>query len=43
MEEVGSEGKEHNIVVYLRFGIVECIRGSYGEDFVGQARYFVPI
>ena len=31
MEEVGSEGKEHNMIVCLRFNIVECIRGSYGE------------
>ena len=31
MEEVGSEGKEHNTIVCLRFSIAECIRGSYGE------------
>lgn len=43
MEEVGSEGKEHNMIVCLRFSIAECIRGSYGEGFVGQVRDFVPI
>jgi len=43
MEEVGSEGKEHNTILCLRFGIVECIRVSYGEGFVGQVRDFVPI
>jgi len=43
MEEVGSEGKEHNTIVCLRFNIAECIRGSYGEGFVGQVRGFVPI
>eukprot|EP00253_Pinus_taeda_P005617 PITA_05617 len=26
MEEVGSEGKEHNTIVCFRFSIVECIR-----------------
>jgi len=43
MEEVGLEGKEHNMIIYLRFNIVECIRGSYSEGFVGQVRDFVPI
>jgi len=43
MEEVGSDVKEHNMIVYLRFSIVECIRGSYDEGFVGQVRDFVPI
>ncbi len=43
MEEVGLEGKEHNMIVCLRFSIAECIRGSYDEDFVGQVRDFVPI
>jgi len=27
----------------LKFSIVECIRGSYDEGFVGQVRDFVPI
>jgi len=31
------------MIVCLRFSIVECIRGSYGEGFVGQVRDFVPI
>jgi len=39
----GSEGKEHNTIVFLRFIIVECIRGSFGKGFVGQVRDFVPI
>jgi len=43
MEEVGSEGKEHNTIVFLRVNIVECIRGSYDKGFVGQVRDFVPI
>jgi len=43
LEEVGSEGKEHNTIVCLRFSIFECIRGSYGEGFMGQVRDFVPI
>ena len=43
MEEVGSEGKEHNMIVCLRFSIVECVKGSYGEGFVGQVMDFVPI
>ena len=36
MEEVGSEGKEHNTIVCLRFNIAKCTRGSYDEGFVGQ-------
>jgi len=43
MEEVGSEGKENNMIVCLRFSIAKCIRGSYGEGFVGQVRDIVPI
>ena len=31
MEEVGSEGEEHNTIVCLRFSITKCIRGSYDE------------
>jgi len=41
--KLGLERKEHNKVVYLIFNIVECIRGSYDEGFVGQVRDFVPI
>jgi len=43
MEEVGSEDKEHNMIVCLRFNIAECIRGSYNKGFVGKVREFVPI
>ena len=43
MEEVGLERKENNMILCLRFGIAECIKGSYGEGFVGQVRDFVPI
>ena len=43
MKKVGSEGKENNMIVFLRFNIAECIRGSYDEGFVGQVRDFVPI
>jgi len=31
------------MIVCLRFNIVECIRGSFGEGFMGQVRDFVPI
>ena len=31
------------IKLCLRFNIVECIRRSYGERFVGQVRDFIPI
>jgi len=31
------------MIVCLRFSIAECIRGSYGEGFLGQGRDFVPI
>ena len=31
------------ISLCLRFSIVECIRGSYSEGFVGQVRDFLPI
>ena len=41
--DVGLEGKDHNTVVYMKFSIVECIMGSYGEGSVGQVREFVPI
>jgi len=43
MEEVGSEGREHNTIVCLRFSIAECIRGSYGKGFVGKVREIVLI
>ena len=31
------------IQLCLRFGIVECIWGSYDEEFLGQTWDFVPI
>ena len=31
------------IQLCLRFSIFECIKGRYGEGFVGQVREFVPI
>jgi len=43
MKEVGLEGKEHNTIMCLRFNIVECIKGSYDEGFVGKVRDFIPI
>jgi len=38
MEKVGSEGKEYNTIVCLRFNIAKYIQGSYDEGFVGQVR-----
>jgi hypothetical protein len=32
--KIGSEGEEHNLVVSLRFNIIECVRGSYGQGFM---------
>jgi hypothetical protein len=29
LEKVGLKGKEHNLVVSLRFSIAEFVRGSY--------------
>jgi hypothetical protein len=29
------EGKEHNPTVSLRFIIIECVRGSYNQGFMG--------
>jgi hypothetical protein len=31
LEKVGLEGKEHNLVVSLKFSITECVRGSYND------------
>ena len=41
--QVGSEGTKQNMIVCLRFSIVECIWESYGKDLLGQSRDFVPI
>ena len=35
--------EKSTIRLCVRFSIVECIRGSYGEGFVGQVRDFVLI
>jgi hypothetical protein len=34
LEKNGSEDKEHNLVVSLRFGITECVRGSYNQGII---------
>lgn len=43
LDKVRSEGKENNMIVSLRFNIVECMRGSYKKGFVGQVREFVSM
>jgi hypothetical protein len=35
LEKVGSEGEEHNLVVSLKFNIIECVRGSYNQGIMG--------
>jgi hypothetical protein len=35
LEKVGSEGKEHNPTVSLRFIITECVIGRYNQGFKG--------
>jgi hypothetical protein len=35
LEKVGSEGKEKNLVVSLRFNITKCARGSYNQGIMG--------
>jgi hypothetical protein len=34
LDKVGLEGKEDNLVVSLKFNIIECVRGSYGQGFM---------
>jgi hypothetical protein len=29
-----DQRKEHNLVVSLRFSIIECVRGSYNQGFM---------
>eukprot|EP00253_Pinus_taeda_P014795 PITA_14795 len=41
MEEVGSEGKEKNMIVYLRSSIDKCIKGSYDEGFVDEDKCII--
>ena len=35
MDQVGSKGKENNMIVSLRFSIIECFRRSYNKGFMG--------
>jgi hypothetical protein len=32
--KVGLEGEEQNLVVSLRFNIIECVGGSYNQGFM---------
>jgi hypothetical protein len=41
--KVGSEGEEHNMVVSLKFSIIECVRGSYNQGFMEKVGDFVSI
>jgi hypothetical protein len=34
LKKFGSKGEEHNIVVFLRFSITECVRGSYNQGIM---------
>jgi hypothetical protein len=34
LDRVGSEGKEHNPIVSLRFNITESVRGSYNQGIM---------
>jgi len=34
LDKVGSEGKEHNPIVSLRFNITESVRGSYNQGIM---------
>jgi len=43
LNQVGSKGKEHNMIVSLRLRITECFMGSYNKVFVEQVRGFVSI
>jgi len=43
MEHVGSECKEHNMIMCPRFNITKFFRRSYNKSFVGQLRGFVSI
>ena len=41
--KVGSEGKEHNPTVSLRFSMTECVRGSHDQGFMGKFGEFVSV
>jgi hypothetical protein len=33
--KVESKGEDHNPVVFLRFNITKCVRGSYNQSIMG--------
>jgi predicted NAD/FAD-binding protein len=35
LKKVGSEPKEHNLVVSLRFSITKCVREDYNQRIMG--------
>jgi hypothetical protein len=41
--KVGSEGEEKNMVVCLKFNIIECFRRSYNQGIMGYVRGFVLV
>jgi hypothetical protein len=43
LDKVGLEGEEHNLVVSLRFNIIECVRGSYNQIFMELFGDFVSV
>lgn len=36
--EVELEGKEHNMIVSLKFSIIKCVKGRTNKGFMGQVR-----
>jgi hypothetical protein len=43
LKKFGSEGKEHNPTVSLRFSITECVRVSYNQGFMGKVGEVVSV
>jgi hypothetical protein len=43
LDKVGLEGKEHNLIVSLRFSITKCVRGSYNQGIMKYIMGFVSI
>jgi hypothetical protein len=43
LEKFGSKGKEHNMTIPLRFSIIECVRGSYNQGFMGKVGEVVSV
>jgi hypothetical protein len=35
LEKNWLEGEEHNLVMFVRFSITECVRGSYNKGIMG--------